>query len=390
MSKNKVIILSIVHQGLTVSETARRHGVSRAHIYRLLTRYRQHGLPGIERRKPIAMTNPNKTSERITERIITLRKTLATQGLDDGPISIQSYLEREGITPPSTSTIRRILTTAGLIIPEPKKRPKSSLVRFEAHQPNETWQSDVTYWFLSNGQRAEILDWLDDHSRLLLSITCHNTVTGDIVVQEFQANTEHYGLPYSTLTDNGVVFTARFQGGTNKFEYLLAHHGIQQKNGSPGHPQTQGKIERFHRTLKKWLREQPRAGTLGELQGQLDSFQKIYNEIRPHRAHHRKTPHTVYHQGVKAEPGQKTNHHSWRIRHDHVDKDGKISLRRAGKMHHLGTGAQHRGTPVIILIDETTVTVTNKHTGEVLSQHTITPAKTYWRNQLRAPGRWPN
>ncbi len=115
-----------------------------------------------------------------------------------------------------------------------------------------------------------------------------------------------------------------------------------------------------------------------------------YNEIRPYRARCRKTPQTVYREGIKAHPGQETSHHTWRIRHDRVDKDGKISLRRAGKMHHLGIGARHRGIPVIILIDEAEITVTDKNTEEVLSQHIIEPEGAYWRNQLTTPGRWPN
>ena len=94
----------------------------------------------------------------------------------------------------------------------------------------------------------------------------------------------------STLTDNGSVYTSRFTGSRNGFEYLLANLGITQKNGHPGHPQTQGKIERFHQTLKRWLAAQPAAATIAELQTQLDTFTGIYNQIRTHRALHGATP----------------------------------------------------------------------------------------------------
>jgi transposase InsO family protein len=94
----------------------------------------------------------------------------------------------------------------------------------------------------------------------------------------------------SRPTDNGSVYTSRFTGGRNGFEYLLANLGITQKNGHPGHPQTQGKIERFHQTLKRWLAAQPAAATIAELQAQLDTFTGIYNQIRPHRALHGATP----------------------------------------------------------------------------------------------------
>ena len=389
MSKAKVVILSIVHQGLSVSEAAAVHGYSRAHIYRLLERYNQGGIDAVEPRPPIAKTQPHKTPEALRNKIIDLRTSLTESGLDAGPISIQWYLQRENITPPSTSTIRRILHDAGLIVAQPQKRPKAASLRFEAAQPNETWQADVVHWYLADGTRIEILDWLDDHSRLLLSLTCHHTVTGQRVVDTFNHLITTYGPPYSTLTDNGQIFTSRSTGGKNAYEYLLASHGIRQKNGRKNHPQTQGKIERFHQTLKQWLRAKPRPETLQELQTQLDELRHHYNHTRPHRSLKGNTPHEAYTAGLKATPDQPPLSHAWRIRHDHVDKDGKVSLRRAGKMHHLGIGKTHQHTPVLILVDKASVSVTNEHTGELLSQHQIEPEKTYWRNQLRPPGRWP-
>ena len=254
MSKQRVVVLSIVHQGLSVTEASQTHGMSRAHIYRLLARYKQGGLEAIEPKPTTPKSSPHAISEKTQERIIALRIDLERAGLDHGPVSIQTYLAIEtSRTPPSTSTIRRVLNKAGLITPEPKKRPKSSIIRFEADQPNETWQSDFTHWRLADGTDIEIIDWLDDHSRLLLSITAYDRVTGQIVIDTFTENINEYGPPQSTLTDNGVVYTARFTKGKNGFEYLLAVLGIKQKNGSPSHPQTQGKIERFHQTLKKWL-----------------------------------------------------------------------------------------------------------------------------------------
>ncbi len=198
-------------------------------------------------------------------RIIELRRTLTGQGSDAGPVTIGWHLEQEGLPEPSTSTIRRILHDAGLVTPEPRKRPRSSWIRFEAAQPNETWQSDFTHWRLADGSDVEILNWLDDHARYLLSCTAHAPVTGEIVVAAFLTATAEHGVPASTLTDNGRVFTARFGGGRNAFEYVLPLLGVRQKNGAPGHPQTQGKIERFHQTLKRWLRQQPAAATLADL-----------------------------------------------------------------------------------------------------------------------------
>ncbi|MEI2713496.1 MAG: integrase core domain-containing protein [Nocardioides sp.] len=320
-----------------------------------------------------------------------MREELDNAGLDAGPITIAKHLDNENLHVPSTSTIRRILHTAGLITPDPKKRPRSSLRRFQAAQPNECWQSDFTHWRLADGTDIEILNWLDDHSRMLLSITAHDRVTGPDVVNTFADTLNTYGPPTSTLTDNGSVYTSRFTGGKNAFEYLLAVLGITQKNGHPGHPQTQGKIERFHRTLKKWLARQPTAATLTELQQQLDHFKQIYNHQRPHRALNGHTPASHYTDHPKALPrGTTPADPHYRIRLDHVDTWGKATLRRAGRMHHLGIGYAHRGTPILMIIDANTVTITHRNTGEILSEHQIDPTKTYWRNQKREPGRWPD
>ncbi len=388
MSKHRVVILKIIANQLTVTQAASEYGFSRAHIYRLLARYRAGGLDGLEPRRRTPKSNPNATPPEVAARIIELRQQLTSQGLDAGPATIAWHLDREGQHPPSTSTIRRILHHAGLVTPEPKKRPKSSIIRFEAAQPNETWQSDFTHWHLADGTDVEILNWLDDHSRYLISCTAHTPVTGDTVVTTFLTAIDHYGPPASTLTDNGRVFTARFGGGRNAFEHLLPALGIRQKNGSPGHPQTQGKIERFHQTLKRWLAARPPAANLAQLQGQLDTFRNHYNQDRPHRSLGRNTPEEHYQATPKAHPTSPREGH-YRLRYDRVDTDGHVSLRHAAHMHHLGIGRRHTGKRVLILIDETTATVTHLDTGEILSTHTIDPARGYWRNTQREPGRWP-
>jgi transposase InsO family protein len=149
---------------------------------------------------------------------------------------------------------------------------------------------------------VEIINWLDDHSRYLLTTLAYRRVTGQSVIATFLTAAERYGQPQSTLTDNGSVYTSRFTGGRNGFEYLLASLGIAQKNRHPGHPQTQGKIERFHQTLKRWLAARPAAATVAELQTQLDTFTHIYNQTRPHRALHGATPAQAYAPTIKAAP----------------------------------------------------------------------------------------
>jgi transposase InsO family protein len=149
----------------------------------------------------------------------------------------------------------------------------------------------------------------------------HDRVTGDLVTKQFLATADEHGLPASTLTDNGVVYTARFVGGKNTFEYLLAALGIQQRNGHPG--QTQGKIERLHQTLKRWLAQQPPAATLPALQRQLDTFRQLYNQHRPHRALDRATPDQAYAARPKAAPPGHGQPGHYRLRYDTLDTSAR-------------------------------------------------------------------
>jgi transposase InsO family protein len=389
MSKHRVAVLKVVSAQLSVTAAAAEYGFSRQHLQRLLRRYRDGGLEALEPRSRRPHSSPVRTPEAVRERIVAVRTELTARGLDAGPVTIAWHLERAGLRAPSTSTIRRILHAAGLIVPEPHKRPRSSWLRFEAAAPNELWQSDVTHWRLADGTEVEILSWLDDHSRFLLGCTAFGRVSGDDVVATFTTAGDEHGWPAATLTDNGAVYTSRFTGGRNAFEYLLAWLAIRQKNGSPGHPQTQGKVERFHQTLKRWLEQQPPARTMAELQAQLDAFRIAYDEERPHRAIGRITPGEAYRARPKAHPAGRGAPGHLRLRYDVADSKGAITLRRAGRLHHLKIGAAHARRRVLAIVDEREVTVADLATGEVLSSHLIEPDRGYWRNQRRDPGRWP-
>jgi transposase InsO family protein len=322
--------------------------------------------------------------------VIELRVQLTANGLDAGPVTIAWHLEREGLRAPAPATISRILTRAELVSAQPRKRPRSSYVRFEMAQPNEMWQSDFIHWQLADGSDVEVLNWLDDHSRYLLSCTAHQPVTGDDVVAVFLRTVEEYGAPASTLTDNGSVYTSRFTGGRNAFEYVLPLLGVKQKNGSPGHPQTQGKTERFHQTLQRWLAARPAANSTALLQRQLDEFREHYNEQRPHRALKRATPGHAYRATPKAAPAGARAQAHYRLRYDRLDTKGRMTLRRAGRMHHLGAGIANARKRVLALADDHQVLITDLSTGEILSIHLIEPNKSYWRNQNKEPGRWPS
>src|SRR5680860_1036424 len=389
MSKHRVAVLKVVSRQLSATAAASEYGMSRQHLQRLLRRYRDGGLDALEPRSRRPHSNPSRTPDAVQARIVALRIELSAAGLDAGPVTIAWHLGREGGQAPSTSTIRRILHGAGLVNPEPRKRPRSSWLRFEAAAPNELWQSDVTHWRLADGTDVEICSWLDDHSRYLLGCTAFGRVGGDDVVATFSAAGAAHGWPAATLTDNGAIYTSRFTGGRNGFEYLLAYLGIQQKNGAPGHPQTQGKIERFHQTLKRWLGRGPAASSVAELQARLDAFRLAYNEQRPHRATGRVTPGEAYRATPKAlAAGSRAGGH-FRLRYDVADRNGAITLRRGGRLHHLKIGAAHARRRVLAIVDERDVTVVALDTGEVLSSHLIDPDRSYWRNQRRDPGRWP-
>jgi transposase InsO family protein len=389
MSKHRIAVLTVVSAQSSVSAAAAEYGLSRGHLHRLLRRYRDGGLEALAPRSRRPHRSPQAMSGTVRDRIVALRVELTARGLDAGPATIAWHLGREGLPVPSTSTVRRVLHAAGLVVPEPRKRPRSSWIRFAASLPNEVWQSDFTHWRLADGTEAEIISWLDDHSRYLLGCTACRRVTGDDVVATFTAAGDAHGWPAATLTDNGAVYTSRFTGGRNGFEYLLAYLGIRQKNGAPGHPQTQGKVERFHQTLKRWLERQPPPASLTEPQAQLDAFRLAYDEERPHRAIGRATPGEAYRARPKAHPVGSPARGHFGLRYDVADGKGAITLRRAGRMHHLNIGAACARRRVLAIADEQEVTVVALDTGEVLSAHRIEPDRRYWRNTRRDPGRWP-
>jgi transposase InsO family protein len=254
--------------------------VSQSWISRLVARHQAEGDAAFEPRSRRPHTSPTRLPQTTIDAIVALRHTLAGKGLDNGPHTIAWHLQHHHHLIVSIASISRHLHAAGLIEPSPQKRPKSSYIRFAAEQPNQCWQADFTHWWLADGTHVEILCWLDDHSRYALSVTAHTRVTGLIVLTEFRKTIDIHGIPASTLTDNGMVFTTRLaggKGGRNQFEHELRRLNVLQINSTPNHPTTCGKVERFHQTLKKWLNRQPRHATPRhatptELQTQLDTF----------------------------------------------------------------------------------------------------------------------
>ena len=391
MSKARLVITAVVVEGRSQSEVARTYGVSQGWISRLITRYTLEGEAAFEPRSRRPRTSPGRLPDSVVELIANLRSELAGKGLDHGPQTIAWHLQHHHGHTVAVSTIHRHLAAAGLIDPQPRKRPKSSYIRFAAEQPNERWQADFTHWWLADGTHTEILCWIDDHARYALSLTAHRRVTGAIVLTEFRNAIARHGIPYSTLTDNGMVFTTRLaggKGGRNAFETELRRLGVHQINSTPNHPTTCGKVERFHQTLKKWLNAQPRATTIAELQTQLDTFVDEYNHRRPHRSlPQHATPATAYTARPKADPANRTDTHN-RVRRDRVDTTGALSLRLAGRLHHIGVGRTHAGTRVLMLIQDLNIRIINAATAELIRELTLDPTRDYQPRGLK-PGPKP-
>ena len=261
MSKARLVITAVVIEGRSQGEVARGYGVSQGWVSRLAARYRAEGEAAFGPRSRRPRKSPAAISAATVQLIIGLRKELAGRGLDAGPHTICWHLRHHHQVSVAPATVSRYLARAGLVSPEPAKRPRSSYLRFAAELPNECRQSDFTHYRLADGTDTEIICWLDDHSRCVLRLTGHARVTGPVVLASFRAAVAAHGIPAATLTDNGTACTARFagggRGGRNGLEHELRRLGVRQKNGKPNHPQTQGKIERFWQTLKKWLTAQP-------------------------------------------------------------------------------------------------------------------------------------
>lgn len=380
MDKARYLVEAHVVEGRSVSELAAAHGVHRSWIYKLLARYRAGGYGALERRSRAPRSSPNRTPEDVTEAIVALRKQLSAEGHDCGAATIAHHLARRSDQVPSVSTIWRVLKREGLVVPQPQKRPRSSLIRFEAELPNETWQADVTHWPLAGAGQAEILNMIDDHSRLFVASRAFPTVKAADVVDVFRMAVALHGAPASLLCDNGAVFTATPRGGKVLLQIELERLGIAAKNSRPYHPQTCGKVERLHQTLKRYLANQPEARTLANLQEQLDGFTGYYNTTRPHRALGGRTPLQAYGARVKARPPRSPSAEAhFRVRQDRVDTSGAVTLRHDSKLHHIGIGRAHKGRVVKLLVADLDVRILAADTGELIRRLTLDPSRDYQR-----------
>ena len=364
-SRARLVITALFVDHQTPTEVAARYGVHRAWVYKLKARYQAEGETALAPRSRRPKTSPTALSTAVVDLIKRVRKELADAGLDAGPETIGWHLEHHHGHRVARSTISRHLTAAGLVTPEPKKRPKSSYVRFEASLPNETWQSDFTHYRLTRpdgrpGADVEIISWLDDCTRYALHVSAHARITTPVVVTTFRQALARHGIPASTLTDNGMVYTVRLAGQQRQRRQELLRsraqpppHRPEELPPRPPHYLREGRAvpadhEEVAASPARPTDHHRRAQAL------IDIFADEYNHRRPHRSlPHRATPATLYDSMPKAFPGPITDPDTHdRIRHDRVDKAGSVTLRHNSRLHHIGLGRTHAGTCVILLIQD--------------------------------------
>lgn len=292
------LIATVSLASLNVSAFCREHDISRDTFYEVRRRYEVEGEAGLAPRSRAPRRVANRTGDEMEDLIVRFRKQLVDLGLDAGPISIHDHLDVHlppGASLPSPATIYRVLCRRGLVVADASKRPGRPCRRFAAERANECWQFDVTHWQLANGTPVEIINGLDDCSRLAVASVVVRTATLANVWATVCRAAGRWGWPERFLTDNGRVFGDRFQ--TN-----LAELGVGLRHSRPYHPQTCGKVERFHQTLKRWLAAHDAPETLAQLQTLCDAFLEHYNERRRHRAIGRRTPADVWHSTAKSGP----------------------------------------------------------------------------------------
>ncbi|HXH36916.1 MAG TPA: DDE-type integrase/transposase/recombinase [Plantibacter sp.] len=185
---------------------------------------------------------------------------------------------------PSRATLARIFVRAGVVEAEPRKRPRSAFRRFVYPAPNCLWQIDATEWTLTDGSLCTIFQIIDDHSRLALASLVARAETGEAALRVVTQAINHHGAPQKFLSDNGVAFNPTRRGHSNQLIDYLASLGVETITGKPYKPTTQGKNERFHRTLHRFLNAKPPAATIEELQTLVNVFDVSYNTLREHQS----------------------------------------------------------------------------------------------------------
>ncbi len=284
------VLLEPERTGQSVAEVCRRRGISRETFYQYKRRYEAEGAGGLEPRSRRPTMSPAQIDVDLEVQICRMRKDHPRWGAR----RIRSELRRSGIDPPAASTVHQVLRRNHLVTDQPRKRPKARK-RFEREVPNDLWQIDATKVALADGTEVWVVDALDAHARYLLAARAVLRPTTEAAWACFEDAATRHGMPRQLLSDNGLCFTGRLHGRVVDFERRIRSLGIVLINSGPYHPETLGKLERFHKTLKEWLADEGPAKYLTHLQETLDWFRAHYNEERPHQGIADLTPAERYH-----------------------------------------------------------------------------------------------
>jgi transposase InsO family protein len=369
------MLIATLPEEVNLAAWCRQLGVSRQSAYKWRARYRAEGVAGLQERSRAPKRPAGRTAAGVEDQVVAMRKQLAEEGLDYGPASVRDRLETVAGIARSDATVWRILTRRGQINPQPAKRPRTSWRRFVRERPNECWQGDDTHYLLASGQEVKIINMLDDHSRLNVDSLAVALCRSPRIWEAFSRAVDRYGIPAEFLNDNGRAWRSADGHTPVTFEAGLAHLGVTHLHSSPYHPQTCGKVERFHQTQRRWLNAHPTARTLAELQTLLDTFRDIYNHHRPHRGIGRKTPAHVWGAQPPASPAKPAGESAPIIANCRVTAGGKVG---PGNHLQIGLGVEWAGHPTTVIRRRDTITVISADTGEIIRELTIDPTRLYY------------
>jgi transposase InsO family protein len=288
-----------------VSAFCDEHGISGKSFYELRKRALVEGPAAVlepKSRRP--RSSPSKLTEEVKVQAVGVRAALEASGLDHGPISVHEKMRAMGLDQvPSTASLARIFREAGVARLEPRKRPRAAWRRFVYPAPNACWQLDATEYVLTGGRKCVIFQLIDDHSRYAVASHVASGETAEDAIAVFDKAVAAHGVPQRLLSDNGLALNPSRRGVVGQLVAHVAALGTEAITGKPYKPTTQGKNERFHQTLFRYLDKQPLADTLAELQAQVDAFDHIYNTQRPHQGlPGRITPLAAWEATSKADP----------------------------------------------------------------------------------------
>jgi transposase InsO family protein len=391
-----------------VSEFCAQHQISRSQFYEIRARARREGPLAVLAARPRAGGGGTSIAAEVEDWAVRIRKELAEQGLDHGPITVRHEMLAAGLPAPSRATLARVFTRRGMVLAQPAKRPRSSWRRFTFAAVHECWQLDATEWALAGGGTGTVFQLIDDHSRFIVASGADHEETSRCAVQVMKAAVAAHQAPVLLLTDNGVAMNPHRRGATSQLVTYATTLGTRAITSRIYHPQTCGKNERLHSTLKRWLRARPLPATIEELAALVAQFDDRYNQRRPHQALDMNVPAHILLTGPRATPPQPpppppapgpargrsstptlpTPARPPDQRVTRVRPNGTVKIIGG---YHIGLGVEHAGSDVLCHVQANLVTIYDAH-GTQLRRLRVHPDQRYYgtgrpRNRGSQPAR---